>query len=105
VRLLGQVCVERRGTPGRLARLHCWLTGPHTGCAHWRGWVGWAGSARPHGNGERGRGKGAAGLAGLGFQLSFGPPPSRNWNIRIFHHPKKIMHRHEMQQVIIYLNI
>jgi hypothetical protein len=29
--LLGRVCVERRGAPGRLAGLHCWLAGPHVG--------------------------------------------------------------------------
>jgi hypothetical protein len=29
-------------------------------------------------NGERGEGKGAAGRAGLGFQLSFGSLPNRN---------------------------
>jgi hypothetical protein len=35
VRLLGWVCVERRGAPGRLAGLHCQLAMPvrlgHTG--------------------------------------------------------------------------
>jgi hypothetical protein len=54
VRLLGWVCIERRGAPGRLAGLHCRLAGPHVGCARWRGWAGWAGSAGPRGNGERG---------------------------------------------------
>jgi hypothetical protein len=57
VRLLGRVCVERRGAPGRLAGLHCRLAGPHAGCTCWRGRAGWAGLAGPRGNGERGRKK------------------------------------------------
>jgi hypothetical protein len=73
VRLLGQVCVDRRGTPGSLAGLHWWLAGPHVGYACWRGWAGWAGLAGPHGNGERGGEK-----EWLAFQLSFGPVPNRS---------------------------
>jgi hypothetical protein len=78
VRFLSRVCVERRGTLGKLAGLHCRLAGPHAGCVRWRGRAGWAGSAGPRGNGERGRGKGAAGRVGLGFQLSFSPLPNRS---------------------------
>jgi hypothetical protein len=76
-----RVCIERRGAPGRLAGLHCWFAGPHAGCARWRGRAGWASSAGPRGNAERGRGKGAASRAGLGFQLSFGPLPNRSSKI------------------------
>jgi hypothetical protein len=54
---MGQMCVERRGVPGRLAGLPCRRAGPHAGCAHWRGQAGWAGSVGPRGNGERGREK------------------------------------------------
>jgi hypothetical protein len=53
----GRMCVETLGAPGRLAGLPCWLAGLQAGYARWRGRAGWAGSAGPRRNGERGREK------------------------------------------------
>jgi hypothetical protein len=79
VRLLGRVCVERRGAPGRLAGWvalpACWAArGLHVLERPGRlGRFGWA--TREWRKGEE---KGATSWARLCFQLSFGPLPNRS---------------------------